>query len=148
MLTNISESLFTDDKMRASLPPDVYERLVGASKSGAATSKEDANAIASALLSFATERGASKFCHHFSPVRFQGLGLGGAYAGKNDLFITYDFSSPLEQKPIVTGENWGKPPTPPSTHTNTHPTHPHAQGSRGGSYFRARRTDLAFRTEG
>ncbi len=74
-------NVFNDDVMRERLPKDVYKQLAETIDTGAALNEDIANTVASAMMQWAVERGATHYTHWFQP-------LTGVTAEKHDSFIS------------------------------------------------------------
>lgn len=83
-----AEDAFTMDKMKATLSPDVYERVAKAIEKGTKIDEETADAVASAVKMWAMSKGVTHYTHWFQP-------LTGATAEKHDSF--YDAQSGIEK---------------------------------------------------
>ena len=75
-----ASNVFDDKVMRARLPEKVYQSLHQTIEDGSPLNPELANAVASAMCSWAVEKGATHFTHWFQP-------LTGITAEKHDSFI-------------------------------------------------------------
>ncbi|MBI5630550.1 MAG: glutamine synthetase III [Elusimicrobia bacterium] len=73
-------NVFGSETMKALLPKDVYRKLQDSIHHGRRIDLEIANAVASAMKTWALSRGASHYCHWFQPMT-------GATAEKHDSFI-------------------------------------------------------------
>ena len=76
------ENVFTVEKLRERLAPDVFTDLMNVMEHGGELSKATADAVAEAMKVWALEHGATHFCHWFQP-------LNGITAEKHDAFVTH-----------------------------------------------------------
>ena len=97
----MSTHQFNDQRMKAMLPKDVWQRFRDARAAGEDLSKEDMQAIADVLFKWATGLGAVNFAHIFYPARSTGAQIGGAAGMKHDAFVELDHGAPSAIKPIV-----------------------------------------------
>jgi glutamine synthetase len=74
------ENVFGEEQMRSHLSTDVYERLMNCIKKGEKIDHDTADAVATALKSWAIAKGATHFTHWFHPLR-------GTTAEKHDSFF-------------------------------------------------------------
>ncbi len=74
-------NVFSDEVMRARLPKDVYKRLTKTIEDGTVLEDDIADTVASAMMQWAIEHGATHYTHWFQP-------LTGVTAEKHDSFIT------------------------------------------------------------
>ena len=79
---------FTNDKLKATLSPDVYKRVIRAISKGTKIDAETADAVASAVKMWAISKGVTHYTHWFQP-------LTGSTAEKHDSF--FDASSGIEK---------------------------------------------------
>ncbi len=82
------QNTFGISQLQERLPNKVYKRFIATVEHGQPLTQELADAIASAVLGWATERGVSHFCHWFQPMT-------GSTAEKHDAFIAFDQHRPL-----------------------------------------------------
>ena len=82
------ENCFSLDKMRASLSPDVFDKVKTAIDKGTKIDKDAANEVAAAAKSWAISKGITHYTHWFQP-------LTGATAEKHDAF--FDAGSGIEK---------------------------------------------------
>ncbi|MFZ5477720.1 MAG: glutamine synthetase III [Myxococcota bacterium] len=75
--------VFTADRMRERLPPEIFQRWTDTVDRGARLERPVADAIAHAVREWALEQGCSHFCHWFHPMT-------GATAEKHDSFLWFD----------------------------------------------------------
>lgn len=100
-LDQMSTHQFNDQRMKAMLPRDVWERFRDARDKGDDVSGDDMQAIAECMFHWATGLGAVNFAHIFYPARSTGAQLGGAAGMKHDAFVELDHGAPSAIKPIV-----------------------------------------------
>ena len=97
-----AEMVFNDRVMKERLPADVYEAVVAARESVKPISEEQAKVIASAMKTWAIEKGATHFTHWFQPMT-------GITAEKHDSFIeparNGDVITKFSEKSLVKGES-------------------------------------------
>ncbi len=82
------QNTFGVDQLSQRLPSATYKRLLETIERGQPLTPALADAIASAVLGWANERGVSHFCHWFQPMT-------GSTAEKHDGFIAFDQHKPL-----------------------------------------------------
>jgi len=101
VLTMGFTNVWDDKAMEITLPKDVYGRFINVGVTGETTSEKDQEIIATALFTWARERGATDFAHWFFPMRGGGGATGGQLgAYKMDTLIDLDFGSKHGFKPI------------------------------------------------
>jgi len=83
-----AENAFTMDKMKATLSPDVFNRVSKAIEKGTKIDEDTADAVASAAKLWAVSKGATHYTHWFQP-------LTGSTAEKHDSF--YDSHAGIEK---------------------------------------------------
>ena len=74
------QNVFNLEAMRATMPGDYFKKLQAATKQGAAVERNVADAVASAMKTWAMAKGATHYTHWFQP-------LTGATAEKHDSFF-------------------------------------------------------------
>lgn len=79
---------FGFNALRERLPDPTWQRFLATVEQGHPLTRDLADAIASAVLSWAAQRGVSHFCHWFQPMT-------GATAEKHDAFLAIDESRPI-----------------------------------------------------
>lgn len=84
------ENVFGDEQMRAQLSSEVYEELVNCIEKGEAIDHETADAVATALKTWAISKGATHYSHWFHPLR-------GTTAEKHDTFFELRNGMPIER---------------------------------------------------
>jgi len=100
-LTLLSSAVFDDKTMKSCFSRAVYTRFKESLVTGAATSEEDMQAIATAMFTWARGQGAVSFAHWFFPMRGGGGAVGGACgAFKMDTLIDLEWSSQEASKPF------------------------------------------------
>jgi glutamine synthetase len=82
--------VFTLAEMRRRLPPDVVSRYQTLIEHGGTLDRPMADAIASAALRWAIDRGVSHFTHWFQPMT-------GLTAEKHDSFLSFEGTRPISQ---------------------------------------------------
>ena len=95
----LGENVFDIQKSRA-IPARVKRELSDICRSEKFLPSSYANTVAKALTEWATERGASHFCHWFQP-------LTGSTAEKHDAFLSFDNDEAIEKfsaSQLVRGE--------------------------------------------
>lgn len=88
--TFYAENVFGDAEMRSDLSTEVYERLINCIVRGEKIDHDTADAVATALKSWAMARGVTHYTHWFHPLR-------GATAEKHDSFFELRDGSPIER---------------------------------------------------
>jgi len=83
-----AENAFTIDKMKATLSPDVFNRVAKAIEKGTKIDEDTADSVASAAKLWAVSKGTTHYTHWFQP-------LTGSTAEKHDSF--YDYRSGIEK---------------------------------------------------
>lgn len=84
------ENVFGEEQMRSHLSTDVYERLKNCIEKGEKIDHDTADAVATALKSWAIAKGATHFTHWFHPLR-------GTTAEKHDSFFELKNGVAIEQ---------------------------------------------------
>lgn len=84
------ENVFGLEQMRSHLSTDVFERLIACIEKGEKIDHDTADAVATALKSWAMGRGATHFTHWFHPLR-------GTTAEKHDSFFELRNGLPIER---------------------------------------------------
>eukprot|EP01136_Pigoraptor_vietnamica_P026225 Opistho-1_new@81055 len=94
---------FNDRVMRAKLPKETYKALHAVIKNGTSMDTRLADIVANAMREWASEKGATHFCHWFQP-------LTGKTAEKHDSFIEFSGEALLLEfsgKQLIKGETDG-----------------------------------------
>src|SRR5277367_3564461 len=73
-------NVFGPETMKLLLPKDTFRRVSDAIEKGGRLDQESANAVASAMKTWAMQKGATHYCHWFQP-------LTGTTAEKHDAFF-------------------------------------------------------------
>lgn len=84
------ENVFGDEQMRAQLSSEVYEELINCIEKGEPIDHETADAVATALKTWAISKGATHYSHWFHPLR-------GTTAEKHDTFFELRNGMPIER---------------------------------------------------
>jgi glutamine synthetase len=98
LFDNIGALRFDDAKMQEALEPSVYANFKQSLETGESLSKDDANAVAQALMNWAIKLGCTQYAHWYMPMRCHDGRA--ASALKLDGFVDLDYGSPDSLKPI------------------------------------------------
>ncbi len=91
--TQFGSMVFGDEEMKRRLPETVYASLKKSIDGGLPLDPAIADDVASAMMGWAIEKGATHYSHWFQP-------LTGATAEKHDSFMTASFRSEKTAKPV------------------------------------------------
>ncbi len=83
-------NVFGKEAMRATLSGDIYNKLIASIESGARIDRDVADAVASAMKTWAVSKGATHYTHWFQP-------LTGSTAEKHDSFFELDDNRAIEK---------------------------------------------------
>jgi glutamine synthetase len=83
-------NVFGKEAMRSTLSGDIYDKLIASIESGARIDRDVADAVASAMKTWAVSKGATHYTHWFQP-------LTGSTAEKHDSFFELDDNRAIEK---------------------------------------------------
>ncbi len=101
LISQYGSRVFSDDVMRQRLPADVYESLQRTNRLGLSLDESIAQTVATAMMNWALEQGATHYTHWFQPMT-------NITAGKHDSFLSPAGSGrailEFSKKALVRGE--------------------------------------------